>query len=248
MTPRIRSPRRSSTDLTRGSARATCRDSARLSADAATRTSGAGAGGPAAAGRAGDHRRRGDRRPAGRGRGGRHRRAAVPRPGGGRPAGGGGGDPRRRRPGADGRPGPARRRGASAAARRAPCPTRCAPASPRWAASPWRMARKAAEVARTRNVLLAVELARDDEAMDGLHRADVRRADGPGVADGACRPPSTSRCWRATTSASPTTRCWWPRETVNAVTGRRTAAQVAGCHGLQSTGSETAAQPNRPET
>ena len=32
------------------------------------------------------------------------------------------------------------------------------------------MARKAAEVARTRNVLLAVELAGDDDAMDGLHR------------------------------------------------------------------------------
>ena len=35
---------------------------------------------------------------------------------------------------------------------------------------------------RTRNVLLAVELDADDEAMDDLHAQHVRRADGPGVA------------------------------------------------------------------
>ena len=33
------------------------------------------------------------------------------------------------------------------------------------------LAHKAAEVVRTRNVLLAVELDRDDEAMDALHKA-----------------------------------------------------------------------------
>ena len=46
------------------------------------------------------------------------------------------------------------------------------------------MARKAAEVARTRNVVLAVELARDDDAMDVLHRRMFEVLMDPAWADG----------------------------------------------------------------
>ena len=46
------------------------------------------------------------------------------------------------------------------------------------------MAQKAAEVARTRNVLLAVELAGDDDAMDGLHRRMFGVLMDPAWADG----------------------------------------------------------------
>ena len=86
-------------------------------------------------------------------------------PGRGRPAGRGGGDPRRRVTWS----GWATSRCTSprSPSGRGPCPpTVCADFAEmgRLAVA---MARKAAEVARTRNVLLAVELAGDDDAMDG---------------------------------------------------------------------------------
>ena len=67
------------------------------------------------------------------------------------------------------------------------------------------LARKAAEVIRTRDVDMALTLETDDDAMDDLHRHILSVLMAPSWVHGSGRP-STSPCSLASTSGTPTTR------------------------------------------
>ena len=102
-----------------------------------------------------------------------------------------------------------------------------------------RLGRKAAEVVRTRNVLLAVELDADDDAMDELHVRHVRGADGSRL---AARDPGRGRRDPAGPLLRAVRRPRGDRRPRHRVRGHRPGTRH------RSRSDERRRQPKRPET